>query len=432
MSKQSLESAIREIAEGAESGKPTPKVATPGQPELPSEGGDPGKGGNDPKAKGGVEEPMKDKLLTDPEHKHDAVDKMSDATSKVKARKADKSGGETAQKVKEEEEVVEIEDQEIVAEADETDEDVEIVEVDEDIFELVNELDEEELRARYAELLSAVIEEEAAADEDDSEQIEEEIAEIRTRITAADLDLSEDIDAMFSNEDLSEEFQTKAKTIFEAAVLVQVNNKLDQLEESFKQELSESIETNEAELTNKIDEYLNYVVEEWMTTNELAVERGLRSEIAEEFIGGLQNLFVENYIDVPADKVDVLDELATEIDELKAALNEQIEANIDLKNKQEQVVRESILVDELSELADSQVEKVVALAENVTFEDVDQYREAINILKESYLPQTVETTEDDSDVDEEFAQVIEESEEPAAQLDESMSQYVRVLGSQLK
>jgi hypothetical protein len=426
MSKQSLESAIRSIAEGTESGPQTPKGSTPGQPEFPSEGGDPGKGGNDPKTKGGVEEPMKDKLLTDPEHKHDAIDKAENATSKAPKRKADKAGGEKAQKVKEEEEVVEIEDQEIVAEADETDE------VDEDIFNLVNELDEEELRARYAELLSAVIEEEAAADEDDSEQIEEEIAEIRTRITAADLDLSEDIDAMFSNEDLSEEFQTKAKTIFEAAVLVQVNNKLDELEESFKQELSESIETNEAELTNKIDEYLNYVVTEWMETNELAVERGLRTEIAEEFIGGLQNLFVENYIDVPADKADVLDELATEIDELKSALNEQIEANIDLKNKQEQVVRESILVDELSELADSQVEKVAALAENVTFEDADQYREAINILKESYLPQAVETTEDDTDVDEDLAESIEEIEEPAVQLDESMSAYVRTLGGQLK
>lgn len=432
MSKQSLESAIRSIAEGTESGPQTPKGSTPGQPEFPSEGGDPGKGGNDPKTKGGVEEPMKDKLLTDPEHKHDAIDKAENATSKAPKRKADKDGGEKAQKVKEEEEVVEVEDQEIVAEADETDEDVEIVEVDEDIFNLVNELDEEELRARYAELLSAVIEEEAAADEDDSEQIEEEIAEIRTRITAADLDLSEDIDAMFSNEDLSEEFQTKAKTIFEAAVLVQVNNKLDELEESFKQELSESIETNEAELTNKIDEYLNYVVTEWMETNELAVERGLRTEIAEEFIGGLQNLFVENYIDVPADKADVLDELATEIDELKAALNEQIEANIDLKGKQDQVVRESILVDELSELADSQVEKVAALAENVTFEDADQYREAIGILKESYLPQAVETTEDDTDVDEDLAESIEEIEEPSVQLDESMSAYVRTLGGQLK
>jgi len=432
MSKQSLESAIRSIAEGTESGPQTPKGSTPGQPEFPSEGGDPGKGGNDPKTKGGVEEPMKDKLLTDPEHKHDAVDKAADATSKAPKRKADKDGGEKAQKVKEEEEVVEVEDQEIVAEADETDEDVEIVEVDEDIFNLVNELDEEELRARYAELLSAVIEEEAAADEDDSEQIEEEIAEIRTRITAADLDLSDDIDAMFSNEDLSEDFQTKAKTIFEAAVLVQVNDKLDELEESFKQELSESIETNEAELTNKIDEYLNYVVTEWMETNELAVERGLRTEIAEEFIGGLQNLFVENYIDVPADKADVLDELATEIDELKAALNEQIEANIDLKGKQDQVVRESILVDELSDLADSQVEKVAALAENVTFEDADQYREAINILKESYLPQAVETTEDDTDVDEDLAESIEETEEPVEQLDESMSAYVRTLGGQLK
>ena len=432
MSKQSLESAIRSIAEGTESGPQTPKGSTPGQPEFPSEGGDPGKGGNDPKTKGGVEEPMKDKLLTDPEHKHDAIDKAENVTSKAPKRKADKDGGEKAQKVKEEEEVEYIDDEEIIAEDEDLDEDVEIVEVDEDIFELVNELDEEELRARYAELLSAVIEEEAAADEDDSEQIEEEIAEIRTRITAADLDLSEDIDAMFSNEDLSEEFQTKAKTIFEAAVLVQVNNKLDELEEAFKQELSESIETNEAELTNKIDEYLNYVVTEWMETNELAVERGLRTEIAEEFIGGLQNLFVENYIDVPADKADVLDELATEIDELKAALNEQIEANIDLKGKQDEAIRESILVDELSELADSQIEKVAALAENVTFEDADQYREAINILKESYLPQAVETTEDDTDVDEDLAESIEETEEPVAQLDESMSAYVRTLGGQLK
>ena len=432
MSKQSLESAIRSIAEGTESGPQTPKGSTPGQPEFPSEGGDPGKGGNDPKTKGGVEEPMKDKLLTDPEHKHDAIDKAENATSKISKRKADKDGGEKAQKVKEEEEVEYIDDEEIIAEDEDLDEDVEIVEVDEDIFELVNELDEEELRARYAELLSAVIEEEAAADEDDSEQIEEEIAEIRTRITAADLDLSEDIDAMFSNEDLSEEFQTKAKTIFEAAVLVQVNNKLDELEEAFKQELSESIETNEAELTNKIDEYLNYVVTEWMETNELAVERGLRTEIAEEFIGGLQNLFVENYIDVPADKADVLDELATEIDELKAALNEQIEANIDLQNANVEAVCESILVDELSELADSQVEKVAALAENVTFEDEDQYREAINILKESYLPQAVETTEDDTDVDEDLAESIEETEEPVERLDESMSAYVRTLGGQLK
>ena len=432
MSKQSLESAIRSIAEGTESGPQTPKGSTPGQPEFPSEGGDPGKGGNDPKTKGGVEEPMKDKLLTDPEHKHDAIDKAENATSKAPKRKADKDGGEKAQKVTEEEEIEYIDDEEIIAEDEDLDEDVEIVEVDEDIFELVNELDEEELRARYAELLSAVIEEEAAADEDDSEQIEEEIAEIRTRITAADLDLSEDIDAMFSNEDLSEDFQTKAKTIFEAAVLVQVNNKLDELEEAFKQELSESIETNEAELTNKIDEYLNYVVTEWMETNELAVERGLRTEIAEEFIGGLQNLFVENYIDVPADKADVLDELATEIDELKAALNEQIEANIDLQNANVEAVCESILVDELSELADSQVEKVAALAENVTFEDADQYREAINILKESYLPQAVETTEDDTDVDEDLAESIEETEEPVAQLDESMAAYVRTLGGQLK
>lgn len=426
MSKRSLESTIRNIAEGAESGKPTPKVSTPGQPELPSEGGDPGKGGNDPKAKGGVEEPMKDKLLTDPEDKHADIAKASNATSKTAKRKADKGGSEPMQKVKEEEEV---EDFDLVAE-EEIDEDVEIVEVDEDIYNLVTELDEDELRARYAELLSAVMEEQA--DSDDTEEIaEEEVSEIRRRITAEDLDLSEDVHAMFDNEDLSEEFQTKAKTIFEAAVLVQVNNKLDELEESFKQELAESINVHETELTNKIDDYLNYVVEEWMTNNELAVERGLRAEIAEEFMGGLQKLFIESYIDVPESKVDVLDEMAEQIDELKTALNEQIEANIDLQNEKSTVVAESILVDELSDLADSQIEKIAELAESVQFEDEDQYRKAISILKESYLPKAADLTEDDdADVDEEFAQTLSESVEKPK--NDAMSQYVRVLGSQLK
>lgn len=426
MSKRSLESTIRNIAEGAESGKPTPKVSTPGQPELPSEGGDPGKGGNDPKAKGGVEEPMKDKLLTDPEDKHADIAKASNATSKTAKRKADKGGSEPMQKVKEEEEV---EDFDLVAE-EEIDEDVEIVEVDEDIYNLVTELDEDELRARYAELLSAVMEEQA--DSDDTEEIaEEEVSEIRRRITAEDLDLSEDVHAMFDNEDLSEEFQTKAKTIFEAAVLVQVNNKLDELEESFKQELAESINVHETELTNKIDDYLNYVVEEWMTNNELAVERGLRAEIAEEFMGGLQKLFIESYIDVPESKVDVLDEMAEQIDELKTALNEQIEANIDLQNEKSTVVAESILVDELSDLADSQIEKIAELAESVQFEDEDQYRKAIGILKESYLPKAADLTEDDdADVDEEFAQTLSESVEKPK--NDAMSQYVRVLGGQLK
>ena len=430
MSKQSLESAIRSIAEGAESGTQSPKVATPGQAELPSEGSDPGKGGNDPKTKSGVEAPMKDKLLTDPESKHALIKKAIDATSKAKSRKSDNSGGEKIQKVKEDDNFDDIEDLDVFLEDEDVDENTEIIEVDEDIFDLVNELDEDELRGRYAELLSAVLEEEAEED-DDSEMVEETVSEIRRRITSADLDLSEDMGALFGDEDLTEDFQKKAKTIFEAAVLVQVNGKLDELEESFKTELVESIEIHESELTSKIDEYLNYVVEEWMTTNELAVERGLRSEMTEEFISGLHNLFTESYIDVPTEKVDVLDELASEIDELKVALNEQIEANIDLVSARNEAISESILVDELSGLADSQIEKVATLAENITFEDGDQYREAINILKESYLPQSVVVGEgDDSDVDEEFSQVLEESVE-APKLDNTMSKYVRALGTQL-
>ena len=236
---------------------------------------------------------------------------------------------------------------------------------------------------------------------------------------------------MFGGEDLSEDFQNKAKTIFEAAVLLQVNTKLDELEESFKHELAEETERFETGLTDKIDEYLNYVVEEWMTKNELAVERGLRAEISEEFIGGLQNLFLESYIEVPTEKLDVVEQLAGEVDDLKIALNEQIENNIDLMSQRDDISRREIIVDELSELADSQIEKVVALAENVKFEDDDQFRAAVGILKEGYLPTASATTKDDFDVDEDLSETLDESAE-VSQLDPAMSAYVRTLGNQVK
>lgn len=421
MSKKNLESAIRALTEGKESGKPTPKVATPGNAVQPDEGTDPGKGGNDPKTKSGVEEPMKDPLLTDPESKHALIAKVANATSKTKGRKADKAG------MKEEEEI-DNDFADILDEAEESD--TEVVEVDEDIYDLVVGLDEDELRVRYAELLAANLAEDIDED-DDSEHIEETVSEVRRRITADDLDLSEDVDAMFGGEDLSEDFQNKAKTIFEAAVLLQVNTKLDELEESFKHELTEETARFETGLTDKIDEYLNYVVEEWMTKNELAVERGLRAEISEEFIGGLQNLFLENYIDVPTEKIDVVEQLAGEVDDLKIALNEQIENNIDLMSQRDEMSRRDIIVDELSELADSQIEKVVALAENVKFEDADQFRAAVGILKEGYLPTASATTKDDFDVDEDLSETLDESAE-VSQLDPAMSEYVRTLGSQVK
>ena len=206
-------------------------------------------------------------------------------------------------------------------------------------------------------------------------------------------DVKADVDALVGDSDLSEEFKNKAATIFEAAIKSKVKAETVKLEEEYAKKLEENTESQKAELVEKVDSYLNYVVEEWMKENEIAVERGLKGEIAEDFISGLKNLFTEHYIDVPDEKYDILGTQSEKIDELEAKLNEQIEKTADLKKSHDVLVRESVFAEVASDLADTEVEKFKSLAEDVEFNNEESFKEKLDTLKESYFPKATTIAE---------------------------------------
>ena len=233
-------------------------------------------------------------------------------------------------------------------------------------------------------------------DEDEGEQDdldkddEEEGARSKKRPTAeervAEIDLSSDVDALTSGEGLSEEFKTKAATIFEAALKSKIRTELERLEEEYAEAYDSAINEAKDELTQKVDGYLTYVVEEWMKKNELAVEHRLKTELAEQFISGLRSLFEEHDIAIPDERFDMLEAAATQADEMESRLNEEIEKNITLTTQVNELSKNEILLDVASDLADTEVEKFSELAESVEYENSDDYRLKLETIKDSYFP----------------------------------------------
>ena len=216
---------------------------------------------------------------------------------------------------------------------------------------------------------------------------------------AKDVDVKEHIDALTSGEkDLSEEFKAKAATIFEAAI----KSKVREIEESMEADYNKKFETEsskaKAELVEKVDNYLNYVVNEWMKENELAIEKGIKGEIAEDFINGLKKLFEDHYIDVPDEKYDVLEDQASKIEELEKKLNEEIGKNVDLNKKSNMLERADILADVASDLADTSKEKFAKLTEEVEYSDAETFKKKCETIKESYFGNKKEANSD-SEVD---------------------------------
>ena len=205
----------------------------------------------------------------------------------------------------------------------------------------------------------------------------------------ASINVKEDVDALVQGEDLSEEFQAKGATIFEAAVKSKIRPEVERIEEEKSQEIAEEMETFKTELAEKVDGYLDYVVTEWMKENELAIERGLKGEIAEDFIGGLKALFEEHYIDVPDEKYDILESQAQKIDELEEKLNDTIGKLTEKKQSEDSLVRESVIKEVSSDLAETQSEKFASLVEDVEFTDKETFTEKLNTLKENYFPKSV-------------------------------------------
>ena len=200
------------------------------------------------------------------------------------------------------------------------------------------------------------------------------------------IDVSDDVNALVSGDDsLSEEFKTKAATIFEAAVKSKVKAEIERLEGEYATELDEAKAGAKEELTTKVDNYLNYVVEQWMADNELAIEKGIKGEIAEDFIGGLKQLFEDHYIDVPDEKYDVLEAKEKELEEMKAKVNEMTEKSIEDKKLIEGYTKDEIFEQTVEGLADTEKEKIKSLVEDVSFENADAYAKKLSTIKESYF-----------------------------------------------
>ncbi len=220
--------------------------------------------------------------------------------------------------------------------------------------------------------------------------VEEEILDNDSAVEEIKAQIKEDVASLFGDDSsISDDFKTKASTIFEARVFDRVTQIQEQIEAEYAGMLEEAVDAIKSDLTEKVDDYLNYVVDQWMNDNEIAIESGLRSEITEDFIGGLRNLFAENYINVPEEKVDLIDELASKVEELETQLNEEIETNIEYKKALVEAVKSELTREVCEGLTATQVEKIRTLAESVEFSTEEEYTEKLETLRENYFPSGV-------------------------------------------
>ncbi len=266
----------------------------------------------------------------------------------------------------------------------------EIVEATEEV---VEELVSEKKKVKEAEDDIDIKEEEVtefthAKDDDDEEDEEEEVVKEKKKkpVKEDKVDMSADVDALLEGEDFSDDFKLKATTIFEAAIGAKLASEKVKLEESYQTKLTEEVQAIEETLGTKVDEYLSYVVEEWSKDNEVALEHGIRSEISEQILSGLKDLFVENYIDIPEEKLSIVESQFDEIEDLTDKLNEAEKEKMALYASVNESVKDKILLSLSSDLAVTEVEKFKELAENVDFESSELYEKKLGIIKEKYFP----------------------------------------------
>ena len=296
--------------------------------------------------------------------------------------------------MKEEEAEVEVEeDQEIVAEAEATEEEV-------------------------------VSEEETSEEEVVAEATDEEVQEETE--TEAEYSVEEDVNALFAGEELSEEFQDKARTIFETAIKTKAAEITEAVKAEYEAQLSEEVASVKAELVERVDSYLEYVAQEWMTENQLAIEHGLKTEMTESFLGGMKSLFEEHYVSIPEEKYDVIESMVDKLDEMESKLNEQIERNIGLNRRLAESSADVIFAEVAEGLAVTQKEKLASLAENVEFDSEETYREKLVTLRNSYFSESASSTQREA-----AEAVVESTEEqtttPAPEAGSIMEAYLQTL-----
>jgi hypothetical protein len=260
---------------------------------------------------------------------------------------------------------------------------------DEDLVEEEIELEEGEEELEEAAKKSSKKEDDEEDDEDEEDEDEDEA--MKEAFIAIENEIEEDVNALLSGEELSEEFRDRAKTVFEAAL----NARTQQIEEAisnhYEQKLFEEVEAIKEELTERIDSYLEYVADEWIQENALAVEQGIKTDMTESFLSGMKGLFEEHYVTIPEDRYDVLESMVDKLDEMETKLNEQIERNVALNKRLAESVTDVIFAEVSEGLALSQKDKLASLAENVEFGSEEDYREKLVALRESYFPSNVVT-----------------------------------------
>ena len=263
-----------------------------------------------------------------------------------------------------------------------------------------------------------VSEAEEAVSEEDSEEIVAEAEETDEELVEEEgFDIEADVQALLEGEELSEEFEEKARTIFEAAIASKVETIKEQLIESYQEALVEEVVAIKEELNERVDSYLEYVADEWFSENALAVENGLKSEVTESFLDGMKSLFEEHYVSIPEEKYDVLESMVDKLDEMEGKLNEQIERNVALNRRLAESSADGIFSAVAEGLADTQKEKLATLAENVEFESEADYREKLETLRGSYFPESASTPSTSENLSEEVStdEVISEEVSPMMQ-----------------
>jgi hypothetical protein len=346
--------------------------------DAPKKGSVPAEGKKKLKTVGNAEVQDGGKAVVEPDAASSPTDVAADKASEVSGDAQQKGEGkpDPMQKIKKVKEAAHKDDEEEEDEEDEEeDEDMSKDEMLTAMAHKMKGMNKEDLHAAYGSMMSGMHEE---ADED-------EVAEA-VEMHIQNIDITADVEALVAGEDLSEEFMQKAATIFEAAVKSKTREEVTRIVEEQQLAIAEEVDEYKQSLAEKVDQYLDYVVEEWMKENELAIERGLKGEIAEDFISGLKQLFEDHYIDVPDERYDVLEAQSEKIAELEEQLNSTMESNIQMNSANSELVREQVIAEVASDLTDTEVEKFASLVEDVDFGDEDGFRAKLDTLKENYFP----------------------------------------------
>ena len=315
-------------------------------------------------------------------------------------------------------------------EEDELDESLTKAEIARNIVELMKKKDEDEVEEGYSKFFveeeEKEDEEEDEKDEKDDEEEVKESSEVESELV--EMEIEDDLEKISEALELSEENTEKARNIFKAAVSSKVSEIKEELESEFSENLKTSVEQVKTDLAEAVDKYLSYCAEEWTKENELAIERGLRSEMTDNFIEGLKTLFVEHYVEVPEDKYDVIDELANRLDEMEEKLDAEVSKNMEVVEENENLKRQNVIREACEDLSESQKEKMVSLSEGVDFSDSEDFAEKVSELKEAYFPTESGTISEETVVEEGIGE-LSEDKEPV--LDPSIARYSDAL-SKLK